>query len=52
MSIIIVKNDYGYTATIRFGEHPHKDRMLSSNSHIGIYKAIERVMNETGDNSI
>ena len=31
-SITILKNNYGYIATIRFNES-HKDKIISSNNH-------------------
>lgn len=39
-SIVIVKNDNGVTATIRY-KNERKDRILSSPKHEGIYRAIE-----------
>lgn len=39
-SVVIVTNEHGATATLRFA-NPKKDRILSSTKKIGIYKAVE-----------
>ena len=39
-SVVIVTNEHGVTATLRFA-NPMKDRILSSTKKIGIYKAID-----------
>lgn len=50
-SVVIVANEIGYTATIRY-KNSKRDRMLSANKHEGIYLAVEdyvmgRVRNES-----
>lgn len=40
-SIVIVKNDFGSVATIRFNE-PLKDKIISSTSKPILYKLVEQ----------
>lgn len=51
MSIVIVKNPKGFVATLRF-DNPKFDRILSSSTHPGIYKAIDRYMDEKDNDSL
>lgn len=39
-SAVIVKNDHGYVATVRFND-PMKDKFISSNSKPVLYKLVE-----------
>lgn len=39
-SVVIVKNDYGAVATIRFS-NPRKDKIISTPTHKKIYDMIE-----------
>lgn len=44
-SIVIVKNRYGFVATLRFDD-PSKDKFISSNKHRSIYDAIDEYVSE------
>lgn len=39
-SVVIVKNDYGVVATIRF-DTPRKDKIISTPNHKKVYEMIE-----------